>query len=45
LKSGFSAHAYLILRAVMERIKSSYTKEDVARLVIDVLLYKEMTKS
>jgi hypothetical protein len=26
----------------MERIKSSYTKEDVARLVIDVLLYKEM---
>jgi hypothetical protein len=29
----------------MERIKSSNTKEDVARPVIDVLLYKEMMKS
>jgi hypothetical protein len=29
----------------MERIKSSSTKEDVARLVIDVLLYKEWIES
>ncbi len=38
-------HIYSVLRAIMERIKSSYTKEDVARLVIDVLLYKEMMTS
>ena len=35
----------LVVRVVMERIKSSYAKEDVARLVIDVLLYKEMMAS